>query len=468
MNFLERDIENVPGTVSYWMINWSRKTIGQIDHPEDSRIRPWQPNNERISPEMIDFLGLRKFPQVRTHTKIRRTWALYQYRYKNELHWVKTTIAIFRKDYQTYISGLTGVFNENDPPTERYKSVFKHEFNYIKNMQFPAVMVNRFGELMMANPRFNVELKRRAVKWFGKPLSLILQPESEKVIFDKKIAQNYFAKTTIDGEEHRYHVTSAPFKFNSSLYHMVYATNLKAEVGVENAMTDMTKQLDKLIKLKDDVVSKTTHDFNAPINRILGLTEIMEAELSDPEQLEYIQMIRICARQLACSTQVMMEAINEEEMNVMPFREHSMLEIMNELNPSIESRASKFGLEYHFKALPIESKIVADINLTRECINIAAEQAINSSDGPVAIQIAQPNKFEVVVTILNRAADLPEDYKIIKKERYKRSNIRIERMSLSQVDKYMMFMGGELDLMKRKSGGNAIYLRFSTGISSDS
>ena len=73
MNFFERDIENVPGTVSYWMINWSRKTICQIDHPEDSRIRPWQPNKERISPEMIDFIGLRKFPQVKNHKTIRRT-----------------------------------------------------------------------------------------------------------------------------------------------------------------------------------------------------------------------------------------------------------------------------------------------------------------------------------------------------------------------------------------------------------
>ena len=70
--------------------------------------------------------------------------------------------------------------------------------------------------------------------------------------------------------------------------------------------------------------------------------------------------------------------------------------------------------------------------------------------------------------LLNRAADLPNDYKIVKEERFKRSNIRIDRASLSQVDKYMLFMGGELDLMKRKSGGNAIYLRFSTGISSNS
>lgn len=468
MRLKMEDLHAVAGKNTYWVINWTRKNLLMIAHPDDSNIKPSGEINEKLTFDMIDFMGLKRFPQVKKHIKIKQEYKVFPYLHNNQYYWIKSCITITHLKFETIISGVTGIIKEHEPPTEQYRELLKDHFVYIRHLQIPAMIVNSDGGLLLANARFNTELKKRAARSFGIDISRVFKPQTKEVTFRLKKPQNYTAEFT-DKEKikHHYHITSAPFKFGKAIYHVIYAVNMSSDVRTNNAFEDLNRQINELKTLKNNLLSITTHELKAPINTILRLTKILDSELQNNEQLESIGIIKNCAQSLYSSAQAMLEADKETISQPSALKEVNIREILQDLTPTITKKAEKKGLKFSFRELPTKSNILGDSFLVKECITIVSDLAIAStSSGKIILELSEPSKYEIQVTIFDNAPFSPDpidDLSLEKKPR--KSVLKTEDFTLSLVVNYLDFMGGELQVSRRKIGGNAVYLRFNKNAS---
>ncbi|MEO0404239.1 MAG: hypothetical protein AAF193_05165, partial [Bacteroidota bacterium] len=102
-NYLE------PGVTTYWVVNWTKKTLSMIAYPEKTKVKPKAEVDKYLSPELQEYLGLKRFPEVRAHAKCTGLHRVYEYEYMGQRYWLKTKITITRRDHTTLISGMTGI-----------------------------------------------------------------------------------------------------------------------------------------------------------------------------------------------------------------------------------------------------------------------------------------------------------------------------------------------------------------------
>lgn len=457
------DLHAEAGKNTYWVVNWSKKKLLMIAHPDDSNVRPIGEIGEKLTYDMTDFMGLRRFPQVKKNIKTKQKYKVFPYLYNGQTFWIKSCITLTYFKFETIISGVTGIIKEHAPPMEQYRELLKDHFSYIKHLQIPAMIVNCDGGLLLANAKFNTELKKRAARSFGVDIATVFKPQVKDVSFRLKKPQNYTAVfKDKEKNEHHYHLTSAPFKFGKAIYHVLYAVNMSHEERIATAFEDLNSQINQLKNLKDNLLSITTHDLKAPINRILGLAKILDSEVHDKEQLEYVGMIKNCAQSLYSTAQGMLETDKDVINKLSALKPVDIKQTLKELIPHISRKAEKKGLEFVFREMPVKSQILGNEFLVKECINIASDLAIESSaSGKIIIELSEPTKYEVNVTILDNAKNSPKPIEDLTPEtRRRKSLLKTEDLSLSMVVKHLDFMGGEMQVNRRKIGGNAVYLRF--------
>ncbi|MGB0423653.1 MAG: sensor histidine kinase [Flavobacteriales bacterium] len=463
MRLKMEDLHAEAGKNTYWVVNWTEKKLLMIAHPDDSNVRPIGEINQKLTFDMKDFMGLKRFPEVKKHIKVKQKYKVFPYLYNGQTFWIKSCITITHYKFDTIISGVTGIIKEHAPPMEQYRELLKNHFSYIKHLQIPAMIVNCDGGLLLANAKYNTELKKRAARSFGINISTVFKPQVKDVSFVLKKPQNYTAVfTDKEKNEQHYHLTSAPFKFGKATYHVLYAVNMSQEVRIATAFNDLNAQINQLRTLKNNLLSTTTHDLKAPINRILGLAKILDSEVQDQEQLEYVGLIKNCAQSLYSTAQGMLEADKDEENQLSVLTPVDIKNILKEITPQIARKAEKKGLEFIYREMPVKSKIKGNEFLVKECINIATDLAIETTaSGKIIIELSEPTKYEINISVLDNAKKSPELIKDLSTEtRRRKSLIKTEELSLGMVVKYLDFMGGEIQVNRRKSGENAVYMRF--------
>jgi signal transduction histidine kinase len=138
-------------------------------------------------------------------------------------------------------------------------------------------------------------------------------------------------------------------------------------------------ELSELNHEKDTLMSIVAHDLKAPINRIKGLTDLLEMEGFDPqEQRTYIQMIRD-ATQAGLDLIKDLLDVNMLEENVLP--EYSSIDMKNFLTSKLESFtqvAEQKKIRLNIDAA--ENKIITDADYLGRILENLVSNAIKFSE----------------------------------------------------------------------------------------
>lgn len=463
MKHEEIDIKVDAGKSTYWVVNYSKNKLIMIAHPEKSALRPDGEAGQRLSREMIDFMGLKRFQELHKRDDLKQISRVFPYRIRSKQFWVKSTITVSRRLHEIYITGVTGIIKEGAAPLEQYYEVLSREFQFIKNLAIPAFICDEAGCILVSNPAVNKHLKKRQSSLFSQDLLSIFEPKSQTPRFHLKQPHN-FVGIFEDRFKNKsqFHITSSPFVMEGTLYHMVHCVNQSKEDRIDHTINSLSEQIEQLVRLREKLLSRANHQLKAPINRILGLAQIMEKELENEEALEYVGMIKISAQRLLETAKGMIETAKLEVHDLNnEFEIVSIDDILSDIAHSIEREVSQKELKFEIKRLLTEGYLIGDCFLIGECIRIAVSNAVqHTKSGKITLEIVQPSEEEVSICILDTGDYFDQHVSKSKLDQSKTQGIAGEGISLEVVEKYLEFMGGRMHLSRRKSGGNAVYLRF--------
>ena len=463
MKHQEIDIKVDAGKSTYWVVNYSKNKLIMIAHPEESKLRPDGEAGQRLSREMIDFMGLKRFQELHKRDDLKQISRVFPYRIRSKQFWVKSTITVSRRLHEIYITGVTGIIKEGAAPLEQYYEVLSREFQFIKNLAIPAFICDEAGCILVSNPAVNKQLKKRQSSLFSQDLLSIFEPKSQAPRFNLKQPHN-FVGIFEDRFKNKsqFHITSSPFITEGTLYHMVHCVNQSKEDQIDHTINALSEQIEQLVRLREKLLSWANHQLKAPINRILGLAQIMEKELENEEALEYVDMIKISAQRLLETAKGMIETAKLEVHDLNnEFEIVSIDDILSDIAHSIEREVSQKELKFELKRLLNDGHLIGDRFLIGECIRIAVSNAVqHTKSGKITLEIVQPSEEEVSICILDTGDHFDQQVSKGKLDQSKSQGIAGEGISLEVVEKYLEFMGGRMHISRRKSGGNAVYLRF--------
>jgi CheY-like chemotaxis protein len=174
---------------------------------------------------------------------------------------------------------------------------------------------------------------------------------------------------------------------------------------LNNKLTEQVIELKRLSKLKDDILSITSHDLRSPITGILGFTDLLMSDDQLTEQhLEYLAHVKDSADFLLTLIADILELGRAQSIdNDLVFHHLSLLELIgssiNTVNHMAGPKEISIQVENEYKSDPL---ISADKNAMIRIINNLLSNAIKFT----------PNKGQVIVKIGQQKENLL-DFSII-------------------------------------------------------
>lgn len=222
---------------------------------------------------------------------------------------------------------------------------------------------------------------------------------------------------------------------NNAIYHL--ETSVRPVVGlngeITNAITvfrDITERAnyeaalekartlaEKSVRIKDIFLSNVSHEIRTPLNAIIGFTNLLESEVSDPKSVDYVSYIKTASKNL-------LELINdildfskiEAGQITLDQTNTSISELIESVSVIINQRASEKGIEYKkILSVDLPEMISTDkLRLTQILLNICGNAIKFTEKGQVQISVAPvspviDNVQVIRFTIADSGIGIPAD-----------------------------------------------------------
>ncbi len=158
-------------------------------------------------------------------------------------------------------------------------------------------------------------------------------------------------------------------------------TNQKLKNAIDLAQ-QLTHQAEQANRYKSEFLANISHEIRTPLNSIIGFGEILSAESLQPEQYEYVELIRQSGDNLLKIVNDILDFSKIEagklDVEFVPFDPHEFLEQISGL---VESRARAKGLELQVVCDPqLPDRVCSDRMRLQQCLMNLVDNAIKFTD----------------------------------------------------------------------------------------
>lgn len=165
----------------------------------------------------------------------------------------------------------------------------------------------------------------------------------------------------------------------------------KEEIEAQhNTLEERNNQLVELNKEKDEIIAIVAHDLRSPLNRIIGLLDLIKKDF----QPEFSDMAMQSAEDLRSRINHILdvEALNAREVKLYP-EELSVNKIVEDVYRNFESTATQKGIILKKELLEKDPKVNTDINVLKEVCENLVSNAIKFSppESKVCIKVSNSN-----------------------------------------------------------------------------
>ena len=182
------------------------------------------------------------------------------------------------------------------------------------------------------------------------------------------------------------------------------AEEVKARVATHLKICRQNLELKQLNAEKDKFFSIIAHDLRSPFTGFLGLTQILEEQLSDlskEEILDFSTSMRISATKLFTLLENLLEWARIQQ-GLIPFTPETvqLLAVVNESIGMIKESASLKQIEIIYD-IPDEITVVTDTNILQTILRNLVSNAVKftSKNGSIIISVLPQNDGSMVISI---------------------------------------------------------------------
>jgi signal transduction histidine kinase len=179
----------------------------------------------------------------------------------------------------------------------------------------------------------------------------------------------------------------------------------------ERLKTMQIETIEKISRLKNNFSNNITHEFKAPISRILGLSEMIRQQFNIPELGQYVDLIEIWAKKLKFSAESILEYSKWENREHQYTQQTVPLEslfkkVVESSKESISLKSIQIELQVNPKSLTVQS----DPFLLKETTRLLLMNSIeNTSMGRISLIASAQRKNEILVVIEDSWIGIPND-----------------------------------------------------------
>lgn len=272
-----------------------------------------------------------------------------------------------------------------------------------------------------------------------------------------------------DGETRYVQVLKSPVRdsFGNIVGVQVAFWDVTEKVAVQRALEKAKQAAEEANRAKSDFLANMSHEIRTPMNAILGMAQLLEETPLDPEQKEYLRIIRESVDNLLALINTILDFSKIEAGRVeLDFVEFQLREVIGDAMKSLAVRAHKKQLELACRIAPdVAENLVGDpVRLRQVLINLVDNAVKFTEQGEVVVDIRceECTESEVVLQFSVRDTGVgipPEKQKVIFAafEQADRSTTRKyggTGLGLSICTRLVALMGGTIEVESTPGKGS--------------
>ena len=232
------------------------------------------------------------------------------------------------------------------------------------------------------------------------------------------------------------------------------------------------KEADRANRAKSEFLSRMSHELRTPLNAILGFGQLLESDLTNPDEVENIQLILRAGRHLLglinevldiASIEAGRMAVSMETVSVGPV----MRETIELMRPLAAARNIQITMESGDWTVWADHKRIKQVflNLLSNAIKY------NRQDGSVSVEIAQRPNDRLRIKITDTGPGIPEEgiAKIFAPfERLNAGETKVEGtgLGLAVCQRLVELMSGKIGVESQLGHGTTFWVEFAKAESS--
>lgn len=275
------------------------------------------------------------------------------------------------------------------------------------------------------------------------------------------------------GDDGRYHWTDTHVirvdnPYNDDTMQISLSRNIDERKTMEEQMKTALKAAERANQVKTDFISRMSHDIRTPINAIMGMSNIAETNLKNPEK------VRECLKKMGLSTRFLLSKINdildmskiESGKLVIGEKKFHFRELIQELTAMLvlQAEEKKQQLKVSVDAAVAEAYLGDDLRLKQILLNLLSNAVLYTGEGgEVSLKAeqlqGQGQETVLRITIKDNGVGMSEEFQKVLFEPFEQESSTEGRifegsgLGLSITRSLVKLMGGTISFKSRKKQG---------------
>ena len=236
--------------------------------------------------------------------------------------------------------------------------------------------------------------------------------------------------------------------------------------SVNEELRKSKHKAEEMNRLKTNFLANMSHEVRAPINGIIGLSELIEMDMKDEELIKMVRLQKECSHKLLNTITGILELSKKETENEEIILEDvDINELLNDSYTLLQPIALKKGINFELTIKDSSLNCLATNSILYQIFNNIIGNAIKfTTEGEVVVTLKKEGDFAMInvkdTGIGISSEFLPNIFNSFEREEQRKGNqYEGSGLGLTISQKYIKLIGGEINVSSVKEQGSEFYIK---------
>ncbi len=241
------------------------------------------------------------------------------------------------------------------------------------------------------------------------------------------------------------------------------------QAAIENELREAKDRAERMTRVKTVFLANMSHEIRSPLNGIVGMSELLEAHVSDQEGRQYLRSIQSCSETLLRIIGDILDYSKMEEGRFdITIGRHNLKNVAFEVVQSFEGIKRKKNIDFRFDCDPeIDQDFLFDsVRLRQILFNLLSNAFKFTHEGEVSFSLVQEiSSGDIVIKVSDTGVGIAEEDRHLLFERFSQIDSGMTRsaegtgLGLVIVKNLVTLMGGEVSFHSAPGQGTTFVVR---------